>query len=250
MEAYKTAVGPEVYLNKRKFDLRIFEIDSLEWRDGKEIQLLELFVRNSCTKELWKQFINHEASSSLKKKNPKVIIAINKLVTYTSLHSISRWEVISAKKLMSMDAYNWKRLLKYFGTYVLLEHIAKLPENKRPDIEKIQQYLSDPTDIDNLLYINFDCITYWRDIFIKENIKIALECAKTVRKTLKIVIGYHHYDDIKSFLESEGCSVKGCSIKLEYEDTETGIREGVAMLKVEAERMRFVKNFLQQLEPK
>lgn len=83
---------------------------------------------------------------------------------------------------VSKNPYQWLAFFKYFGLFVLNNYVAKLPEEKRPNIEIIKNYLINPTNSKDIYYIRFDLTARWRDFFITEKIKKAFEFAKTVNK--------------------------------------------------------------------
>lgn len=104
----------------------------------------------------------------------------------------------------------WVDVLKAYATYLMNNHIAKLPEEKRPNIEAIKKHLSDPLDKQLLRYIQYDFNVLWRGIFIKENITKVLKDVdiKKVGKPCVIIVGQHHFKDIEDFLELQSCPMK------------------------------------------
>lgn len=178
------------------------------------------------TRNIWKAFTESDYSHQLDKN---IISVIEKFMESKIEMELAMRAIIRTEKTLSLDACNWLFLLNNFGLYILHNYIAKLPKEKRPNIDKIQEFLTDPTDQNNALYIRYDLNVYWRDIFIKENIKEALEFARSVAKPLAITIGQDHFDDINSFLSTEDC------IALESHPCDIGnhkesyVREQVAM---------------------
>lgn len=161
--------------------------------------LLNQFQIGIAARDLWKQF---KKSKDRKNLNEKIISIIDNLI---NSRESSQKASLTAYKKLSVDDNQWLDLFKYFGLYILENHIVKLPKDKQLDIEKIRNFLlEEPTKAENLVYIRFDVNTYWRNIFIKDSIKKAFAFARNVNKTLFIIIGQDHFKDIESFIKSEG----------------------------------------------
>lgn len=210
----------------------------LERYNKYKARILETFACNAFTKKAWKEFISKDASMSFKNKASSEIQIINMLINQSTKNSaIVLCQQIEQIVSLTPDAFDWKRLVEDFANYVLDKHVAKLPVEKRPNIEIIKRYLSEPRDTEDVLYIRFDFNVHWRDSFIKENLMIAIECAQKFNKALKIVIGQDHYDDIKAFLESKGLPVTYRPCKTDNL-AEAELRELLTATKSESERVK------------
>lgn len=173
-----------------------------ERAQDRKLNVLTMLLTDEKARNLWKEFAK---SKEVKKLNKNIIAVINNLIK-----SKSQFAQSEAYRKLSKDDYQWLDLFKHFAVYILDNHIAKLPVELQPDIEKIRDFLlNKPEESEYLVYIRFDLNSYWRNIFIKENIKKAIEFAKEVKKPLFILIGQDHYKDIESFLKSTNYKFNG-----------------------------------------
>lgn len=185
-----------------------------EWTErslNKKGQLLTQFKMDPTAKKLWRQFKKSSYSTNL---SNNVISIVDELIKSKQPIPVAKQRAFLK---LSKDENQWLGLFKHLGVYVLEEYIMKLPEDKRLDADMIRKHLlEDPLENEGIVYIRFDVNTYWRNFFIKDNIKKTFAFAQKVNKPLFIIIGQDHFKDIEAFIKTEGYPLESYSFDYFY----------------------------------
>jgi len=115
------------------------------------------------------------------------------------------------------DKEAWKEV--YFGLCRKMTDMAKeLPEDQRPDIEKLENHLRFGLE---LVYILEDMNNKWREKRFINPVKEIVRIAFKHKKPFYFIVGSFHSDSMKEKLEKEGFIVNAYSSVSKYQNKES-----------------------------
>ncbi|MFC1522728.1 hypothetical protein ACFL6Y_09990 [Elusimicrobiota bacterium] len=110
------------------------------------------------------------------------------------------------------DNAAWQELFKELSI-VMTDEAARLPENTRPDISRIQDYIENPTNYKAQAYVVEEVNGKWRDSMIAKNMADIAAIAVQNDLNAYFLIGRSHVDNLTALLNSYDL---GLPIKVYY----------------------------------
>lgn len=170
--------------------------------------VIDLMLFDAKALELWTDFKN---SNEIKNIDGNLVSLFNNIIDNKKHPKLKVSKAYD--QLYHLPDSQWLDLFKYFPIYILNNHIAKLPQKFRPDIQKIRNFFENSSNDDFVLKEFNSYLYHWKNLFIQENIKNAYKFAQTVAKPIFMIVSQHNFKHTETFLKKLNYPFKSYSIQ-------------------------------------